>query len=193
MKVAYLSPFPPVASGVSEYSAELLPELGGMVAGAREDEEHGVRQGRLFEALLTLMERLGRRAPVVLLIEDLHWADGSTRDFITFLVRSAREESLCLVVTYRSDELHRRHPLRPVLAELERVPGVERVALERFDRDVQEQGRKVLEQVEASNRIAILVIGRPYHLDPGLHHGIPDEFQVRGYPILSVRSIRRYD
>ena len=62
-------------------------------------------------------------------------------------------------------------------------------ALERFDRDVQEQGRKVLEQVEASSRIAILVIGRPYHLDPGLHHGIPDEFQVQGYPILSIRSI----
>jgi predicted nucleotide-binding protein (sugar kinase/HSP70/actin superfamily) len=62
-------------------------------------------------------------------------------------------------------------------------------ALERFDRDVQEQGRQLLDKVEASNRIAILVIGRPYHLDPGLHHGIPEEFQVRGYPILSIRSI----
>jgi activator of 2-hydroxyglutaryl-CoA dehydratase/predicted nucleotide-binding protein (sugar kinase/HSP70/actin superfamily) len=62
-------------------------------------------------------------------------------------------------------------------------------ALDRFDRDVQEQGRQLLDKVEASNRIAILVVGRPYHLDPGLHHGIPDEFQVRGYPILSIRSI----
>jgi predicted CoA-substrate-specific enzyme activase len=62
-------------------------------------------------------------------------------------------------------------------------------ALDRFDRDVQEQGRKVLEQVEAEDRIAILVIGRPYHLDPGMNHGIPDEFQVQGYPILSIRSV----
>ena len=59
----------------------------------------------------------------------------STRDFLTFLVRSAREEPLCLVVTYRSDELHRRHPLRPLLAELERASGVERIGLERFSRD----------------------------------------------------------
>jgi DNA-binding CsgD family transcriptional regulator/tetratricopeptide (TPR) repeat protein len=112
--------------------AELLPELGG--TGIRADEEASARQGRLFEALLTLLARLGRSAPVLLAIEDLHWADGSTRDFITFLVRSAREEPLCLVVTYRSDELHRRHPLRPLLAELERAAGVERLALERFDR-----------------------------------------------------------
>ena len=42
---------------------------------------------------------------------------------------------LCVVVTYRSDELHRRHPLRPLLAELERTPGVERLGLERFNRE----------------------------------------------------------
>jgi len=89
-------------------------------------------QARMFEELLALLDRLG---PVALVLEDLHWADQSTRDFLVFLVRSARTESLCLLVTYRSDELHRRHPLRPVLAELERVPGVRRVALERFSRD----------------------------------------------------------
>ena len=63
------------------------------------------------------------------------------------------------------------------------------LALDRFDRDVQAQGKAVLEQVEAEGRLAILLIGRPYHLDPGLHHGMPDEFQLHGYPILSIRSI----
>ena len=62
-------------------------------------------------------------------------------------------------------------------------------ALERFDQDLQNKGRAILDQVEYDNKIAILVLGRPYHLDPGLHHGIPDEFQVLGYPILSMRSI----
>ena len=113
--------------------ADLIPELGG--TGSRTDDEPTARQGRLFEALLSLLERLGRDAPVLLAVEDLHWADGSTRDFITFLVRSAREERICLVVTYRSDELHRRHPLRPLIAELERAPGVDRLGLERFDRE----------------------------------------------------------
>jgi len=62
-------------------------------------------------------------------------------------------------------------------------------ALDAFDRDLQDKGRAILETVEHEDRVAILMIGRPYHSDPGLNHGIPDEFQVLGYPILSVRSI----
>lgn len=62
-------------------------------------------------------------------------------------------------------------------------------ALRAYDQDVQDKGRAVLDAVEGENRVAILMIGRPYHMDPGLHHGIPDEFQVLGYPILSIRSI----
>jgi predicted CoA-substrate-specific enzyme activase len=58
-----------------------------------------------------------------------------------------------------------------------------------FDRDVESKGRAILETVEAEDRVAILMIGRPYHSDPGLNHGIPEEFQILGYPILSVRSI----
>ncbi len=62
-------------------------------------------------------------------------------------------------------------------------------ALEAFELDLQDKGRAILETVEAENRIAILVLNRPYHADPGLNHGIPEEFQVLGYPILSIRSI----
>jgi activator of 2-hydroxyglutaryl-CoA dehydratase/predicted nucleotide-binding protein (sugar kinase/HSP70/actin superfamily) len=62
-------------------------------------------------------------------------------------------------------------------------------ALTIFDKDVETKGRAILETVEAEDRVAILMIGRPYHSDPGLNHGIPDEFQVLGYPILSIRSI----
>jgi predicted nucleotide-binding protein (sugar kinase/HSP70/actin superfamily) len=66
-------------------------------------------------------------------------------------------------------------------------------ALKAFEDDVQYKGKAILDQVEAENRVAILVIGRPYHSDPGLNHGIPDEFQVLGYPILSIRSIPKDD
>jgi len=62
-------------------------------------------------------------------------------------------------------------------------------ALALFEDDLQEKGRAILETVEAENRIAILQVSRPYHSDPGLNHGIPEEFQVLGYPILSIRSI----
>jgi DNA-binding CsgD family transcriptional regulator len=114
--------------------AELMPEFGEELDGLRPvaGEDRPGRQARLFEALLALLDRLGADKPIVLVLEDLHWADASTRDFLNFIVRSARSEPLCLIATYRSDELHRRHPLRPLLAELERVSGVERIGLERF-------------------------------------------------------------
>jgi activator of 2-hydroxyglutaryl-CoA dehydratase/predicted nucleotide-binding protein (sugar kinase/HSP70/actin superfamily) len=64
-------------------------------------------------------------------------------------------------------------------------------ALDAFERDLQDKGRAILDTVEAEDRVAILMLGRPYHSDPGLNHGIPEEFQVLGYPIVSVRSIPR--
>jgi predicted CoA-substrate-specific enzyme activase len=62
-------------------------------------------------------------------------------------------------------------------------------ALRRFDADLEARGRAILEQVEAENRVALLLLGRPYHSDPGLNHGVLEEFQALGYPILSMRSI----
>ena len=62
-------------------------------------------------------------------------------------------------------------------------------ALDAFDRDLQARGRAILETVTEENRPAILLLARPYHGDPGLNHGIPEEFQVLGYPVLSIRSI----
>lgn len=62
-------------------------------------------------------------------------------------------------------------------------------ALAAFDADLQEKGRAILDTVEAEARLAILVLARPYHADPGLNHGVLEELQARGYPVLSLRSI----
>ena len=88
---------------------------------------------RLFELLLGVLHRLAERGPVLLVVEDLHWADQSTRDLLGFLVRNLRA-GVALVLTYRSDELHRRHPLRPFLAELDRSSRAERLELGRLGR-----------------------------------------------------------
>jgi predicted ATPase len=69
----------------------------------------------------------------VLVVEDLHWADRSTLDLLAFLVRNL-QAGLFVVLTYRTDELHRRHPLRPFLAELDRRGRAERLEVGRFDR-----------------------------------------------------------
>jgi activator of 2-hydroxyglutaryl-CoA dehydratase/predicted nucleotide-binding protein (sugar kinase/HSP70/actin superfamily) len=62
-------------------------------------------------------------------------------------------------------------------------------ALAKLDEEMEKKGRALLDEIEQDNRVAILLLGRPYHLDPGLNHGILEEFQVLGYPVLSIRSI----
>jgi DNA-binding CsgD family transcriptional regulator len=117
--------------GVTRDFARLLPEFGAA------DGEAGdiVARARLFEQVLGLLERLADDGPVVLLIEDAHWADRSTRDLLAFLVgRQQVMDGVLIIVTYRSDELHRTHPLRPLLAELGRLGWVERMDLPRLDR-----------------------------------------------------------
>ena len=70
----------------------------------------------------------------MIVVEDLHWADQSTLDLTAFLVRSMRDARVLLAITYRSDELHRRHQARPLIASWERMRTVQRIALDRFDR-----------------------------------------------------------
>jgi tetratricopeptide (TPR) repeat protein len=89
-------------------------------------------QARLFELLLGLLGRLSEQAPLVLVVEDLHWADRSTRDLLAFLVRNLRRERLLLVITYRSDEPGQQR-LGPYLAELDRGGRVQRLELPRLD------------------------------------------------------------
>ena len=62
-------------------------------------------------------------------------------------------------------------------------------ALRAFEKDMEERGRAILTDVEREGRMAVLLLGRPYHADPGICHGIPEELQTLGYPVLTLRSI----
>ncbi|WP_055505755.1 helix-turn-helix transcriptional regulator [Nonomuraea pusilla] len=118
-----------VPGGTTRGLARLLPEFG------EPDKDGAEARARLFEQVLGLLERLAEERTVVLVVEDAHWADRSTRDLLSFLVRYQRTGArLLIVVTYRTDELHRNHPLRPLLAELGRVEWVTRTELRRLTR-----------------------------------------------------------
>jgi DNA-binding CsgD family transcriptional regulator/tetratricopeptide (TPR) repeat protein len=132
----------PAAAGLARF----IPALG-------VGREETVAPHRLFELLFGVLQRLARRTPVVLAVEDLHWADQSTRDLLAFLLRNLGREPVLVAMTYRSDELHRRHPLRPFLAELERTGRVIRVDLAPLDR------------IELSDLVAGILEARP---GPGL-------------------------
>ncbi|MCK0117532.1 AAA family ATPase [Isoptericola sp. S6320L] len=124
-----------VASCVAELIAE-RPALARLLdpAGPRtaQDDQHAERLP-LLDGLASTLAAAGRPgAPLVLVVEDLHWADPSTRDVLRFLVTRLRTEHLLLVLTYRSDDVDRRHPLRPLLAELHRSERVDHVELDPF-------------------------------------------------------------
>ncbi|MGW8974591.1 helix-turn-helix transcriptional regulator [Streptomyces platensis] len=124
-----------LAAAVAGQEGELsriLPELG-ETPGEAHDEEIG--RARLFELTARLLERLATDRTLVLVIEDLHWADRSTRELLAYLLRALHDANVLLVATYRSDDIHRRHPLRPFLAEIDRMRTVRRVELARFNRE----------------------------------------------------------
>jgi DNA-binding CsgD family transcriptional regulator len=108
--------------------ARLVPELG-----TDERSVEPLAIARLCELVMGVVRRAALRGPLVLVVEDLHWADPSTRALLA-VVMSARDLGPVLLVgTYRSDELHRRHPLHAVLAAIERTARPERIDLVRLD------------------------------------------------------------
>jgi DNA-binding CsgD family transcriptional regulator len=102
--------------------ARLLPD--GEFGQKSDADWAGLGRQQMFGAVLGLLAELSARAPVLLVLEDLHWADASTRDLVTFLLRMLHRERVATIGTYRTDDLHRRHPLRPVVADLIRLPSV---------------------------------------------------------------------
>ena len=113
--------------------ARLIPDLGPAPEGADSALSVGSAQGRLFELLLGALTRMAEQGPLLFVVEDLHWSDRSTRDLLGFLVRNLRDSAVMLLLSYRTDELHRRHPLLPFIAELERSGRVERVEILPFE------------------------------------------------------------
>jgi DNA-binding CsgD family transcriptional regulator len=106
--------------------SRLLPDGDGL---AREADWAGLARQQMFGAVLSLLSELAAASPVLLVIEDLHWADATTRHLVTFLARMLHRERVAIIGTYRTDDLDRRHPLRGVIAELLRLPMVALVEL----------------------------------------------------------------
>ncbi|MGI9595836.1 MAG: helix-turn-helix transcriptional regulator [Acidimicrobiales bacterium] len=122
--------------------ASLLPELG---------DEHAGRASlagdvdRLFDAISTTLVEASQRRPVVVVIEDIHWADAATRDLLASLVHSLGRAPILLIATERRGAVGRSHPLRTWLAEQRRFPNVTSVVLEGLSRDeLAEQATTIL-------------------------------------------------
>jgi DNA-binding CsgD family transcriptional regulator/tetratricopeptide (TPR) repeat protein len=110
--------------------AWLLPEFGA----PRALPDVAIVRSRLFEVVRLLTEKLAREQPLVWMLEDLHWSDAGTRDLLRYLAANLTGVRALVLVSHRSDALHREHPLRRLLAELGRLPATRVLPLPRLTR-----------------------------------------------------------
>ena len=116
--------------------ARLMPELADDTRGEPESEpaDPETRRYFMFEAVSSLLIEACRQAPVLLVLDDLHWADRSTLQLLRHVVRDQQEAALLIVGTYRDVDVAPDHPLTELLADLRRDGLFERVSIEGLDR-----------------------------------------------------------
>ena len=128
-------------TGTLNLQLERLPELARLVPGiapaktTRTADLAAASQLGLFQSVLDLVDRLGAAAPVLHIVEDVHWADRSTLDLVRFLATNLTNERAVLLVTLRADAVVPATPLALWVAELARLENTERVELNRLDHD----------------------------------------------------------
>lgn len=142
-------------------------------------EPHGPESFRVLDDLRQTVLEASTAAPLMVVLEDMHWTDRSTQDFVMSLTRTARGR-LLLLLTFRSEDLHRRHSFRTALAELGRAPGTRHVDLGALDRAsiggivTAHAGRADESVVDA---VLLRSEGNPLYVEELLdadHHGMPE-------------------
>jgi class 3 adenylate cyclase len=112
--------------------AQLFPQLGRGDA-ASQDVESAQAKLRLFEAMIALLRVPADDHGLLLVIEDLHWADASTREMLDYMTRRLRQTRIIVLATYRRDEMHRKHPLAPIVQGWRRSGSATVIELEPLD------------------------------------------------------------
>lgn len=132
-------PFAEAFSGLSDDERDALaarfPALGPLLPWPSPAPGPGVERAELFASVVAALDSLAGEHPLLLVVEDAHWADASTRHLIRYVLAQGFHGAVHVVVSYRADDLHRRHPLREALAEWVRLPRVRRLELEPLSDD----------------------------------------------------------
>ncbi len=121
------------AADVAQIVPELAERLGDL--GVPADMETEQARFRLFDSFATFLAGASRGRPMVIVLDDLHWADEPSLLLLRFVARRLAETGLLLIGTYRDVELGRHHPLADTLVELAGIEGSRRVSLRGLDAD----------------------------------------------------------
>ena len=105
----------------------VLFTVSSLLSGAAPVHGEGLDRAELLDAVHGALDDLAADTPLLVVVEDVHWADRSTRDLLSFLFTRPFRSAVTVVASYRTDDLHRRHPLRATVAEWARLPGVHRL------------------------------------------------------------------
>ena len=163
-----------VGGSVVSIAPALAKRTGAMAESGSDAESERLR---LFNSVADLLKRQAVHAPIVLVLDDLHWADQSSLLLLRHLVQTVEDARLLILVTYRDTDLDRHHPLANMLADFRRVPRVERVALSGLNQaEVIEYlalaGGHELEPegVELGRQLAQITDGNPFFVGETLRH-----------------------
>lgn len=144
-------------------------------------------RAEVFAAVHAALTTLASERPLLLVVEDLHWADQSTRDLLSYLFARPVSGPLTVLGSYRSEDLHRRHPLRAQLAQWGRLSGFGRMSLPPLaDADVRELVRALHRSPMLERDVAAIVSraeGNAFVVEelveaaerPGGHHALPPD------------------
>jgi class 3 adenylate cyclase/tetratricopeptide (TPR) repeat protein len=142
--------------------ARLVPGLGDRLSGlpAPRQSDPETERYLLYAAVAGLLEGAGEQEPVVLILDDLHWADGPTLSLLRHVVTAGSAMRMLIVGTYRDSDLAREHPLTALLADLHREQGVQRLRLTGLEaedvlalmeavagQDMEEEGRELAREI----------------------------------------------
>ena len=123
-EIAALAPLAPDLVRCISVVGERVPDVV-----ARPTTDAASDRARLFDAVDSLLAQISGTSPLLLVLDDLHWADPATLGLLRWILSSERGGSMLVLGIYRDTDVDRRHPLSELLADLRRDPRVERVAL----------------------------------------------------------------
>lgn len=180
--VAAFQPFAEVLSQLSSDEladlVETQPTIEALVSPTASGDDADWMRTDVLVTVARALEQLADEAPLLLVLEDLHWADASTRHLVQFLLSRRFARRVMVLATFRSDDLHRRHPLRPALAEWTRLPHVRRIDLQPLDdaamRDLIDAGAPDVVSDRARAAILARAEGNAFYAEELLDAGLAD-------------------
>jgi len=180
--------------------AKLVPELGQKLRAVPQSFpiSPGQEQNRLFEAVSQFITNISRETPLLVVLDDLQWTDPSSLLLLHYLARGVQRTSLLLLGAYRSTDIDDKHPLSPVLTELNRERLPQSVSLKRMSLDdISEMTRQILEQDDVPTEFCKMVYektrGNPFFAEEVIKSLKEEEVIYREQNKWKIKEISRIE